>query len=222
MGHRTDLRRPELRANIRHLKIVLSAVFTTALNDFVVVLHLWRGVKTPTVPVKEYRILTPVEFDALLAAQPSATARLFVDVAIGSGLRWGELTELRPGDLHAASGIVTVTRAVSEVHPAFHPDGGRFLVNPYPKNKRSRRFKLDPMLVTALSTHIAQYRLGPDDLLFRFDTFLDGAARPRLQSVESLGLMEPNSAGRRRAHGSLSGYTAGRCRCQHCRAAFAA
>jgi hypothetical protein len=36
-------------AQIRHLKIILSAVFTTALNDFVVVLHPCRGVKTPTV-----------------------------------------------------------------------------------------------------------------------------------------------------------------------------
>src|SRR5581483_10419917 len=87
-------------AQIRHVKIILSAVFTTALNDFVVVLHPCRGVKTPTVPVKEYRILTPTEFEALLAALPSDTARLFVEVSIGTGLRWGELTELRPADLH--------------------------------------------------------------------------------------------------------------------------
>lgn len=48
-------------AQIRHLKIILSAVFTTALNDFIVVIHPCRGVKTPTVEVKEYRIVTPEE-----------------------------------------------------------------------------------------------------------------------------------------------------------------
>jgi hypothetical protein len=51
------------------------------------------------VPLHEYRILTPGEY--LYEAMPSDSARLFIDVAIGSGLRWGELTELRPGDLHS-------------------------------------------------------------------------------------------------------------------------
>ena len=209
-------------AQVRHLKIILSAVFTTALNDFVVVLHPCRGVKTPTVPVKEYRIVTPVEFETLLVALPSDTARLLIDVALGSGLRWGELTELRPADLHVPSGIVTVTRAVAEVNPKYHPDGERFLVKPYPKNKRSRRFKLDPDLVAAITAHIAAHRLAPSDLLFRFDTFLGPVAAPRpLMPADQLGRTEPNAAGRRYPHGTLSAYTAGTCRCVHCRAAFA-
>jgi hypothetical protein len=76
-------------AMIRQSKIILSAIFTTALNDFVVALHPCRGVKTPTVPLKEYRILTPEEFDRLYAALPGGLARLLVDTAIESGLRWG-------------------------------------------------------------------------------------------------------------------------------------
>lgn len=196
-------------------------MFTTALNDFVVLLHPCRGVKTPTVPVKEYRIVTPAEFEALLDALPSDTARLFVEVSMGSGLRWGELTELRPADLHRPSGILTVTRAVAEVNPAYHPDGERFLVKPYPKNKRSRRFKLDPDLVVAISAHIAAQGLAPADLLFRFDTFLGAAAGPRrLMPADQLGLTAPNAAGRQYAHGTLSAYTAGKCRCVHCRTAF--
>jgi integrase len=110
-------------ANIRQQKIILSAVFTTALNDFVIVLHPCKGVKTPTVALKEYRIVTPAESDVLLSALPSDTARLFVETAIGSGLRWGELTELRVADLQAASGIVTITRDVVELSPKFHPEG---------------------------------------------------------------------------------------------------
>jgi integrase len=72
---------------IRQSKIILSAIFTTALNDLVVALHPCRGVKTPTLPVKEYRILTPEEFDRLYAALPGGLARLLVDTAIESGLR---------------------------------------------------------------------------------------------------------------------------------------
>jgi hypothetical protein len=44
-------------ATIRHQKIILSAIFTTALDDYVTGLHPCKGVKTPTVPIKEYRIL---------------------------------------------------------------------------------------------------------------------------------------------------------------------
>lgn len=76
-------------ASIRQRKIILSATFTTALNDFVIALHPCKGLKTPTVPAKEYRIVAPGEFDALLTALASDTARLFVETAIGSGLRWG-------------------------------------------------------------------------------------------------------------------------------------
>ncbi len=68
---RRVLRRGRHAATIRHNKIVLSAIFTTALNDQVTLLHPCRGVKTPTVPVKAFRIVTPEQFDALYAALPT-------------------------------------------------------------------------------------------------------------------------------------------------------
>src|SRR4029077_2490537 len=37
---------------------------------------------------------------------------------------------------------------------------------------------------------------------------------------DSLGLTEPNAAGRRYRHGTMTGYSLGRCRCEHCRAAY--
>jgi integrase len=40
-------------------------------------------------------------------------------------------------------------------------------------------------------------------------------------SVGQLGLTEPNDTGRQYQHGTLSAYTAGKCRCPHCRTAFA-
>ena len=134
-------------ATIRHQKIILSAVFTTALNDFVISLHPCRGVKTPSVPVREYQILSPDVIARLQLALPNDTARLLVDTAIESGLRWGELIELRPVDLHRPSGILTVSCALVELHPTDHPDGGRFLIKPYPKGRRTRRLKLDATLV---------------------------------------------------------------------------
>lgn len=207
-------------ATIRHSKIVLSAIFTTALNDLVIGLHPCKGVKSPTVPVKEYRILTPEEYDRLSTALPTDEARLFVETLVESGLRWGEATELRRRDVHVPSGIVTVCRSVVEVHPDFHPTRGRFAVKPYPKNRRTRRVKLSPELVIALCAHADEHDLGPDDLLFGLDLFAP-PPKPGLADAAELGDTEPNSAGRGYRHGTLSGYTAGRCRCVHCRGAFA-
>jgi integrase len=209
-------------ATIRHQKIILSAVFSSALNDFVVTFHPAKGLKTPTVAVKEYRILSAEEIARLLLALPNDASRLLVDTAISSGLRWGELTELRLKDIHAPSGILTVSRAVVELHPTDHPTGGRFHVKPYPKSTRSRRFALEPELITALHEHARATGIGADDLLFPYDAISGTAtAPPALRAVEDLGHTRPNAAGRVYPHGTLSAYTAGTCRCTHCRAAFA-
>ena len=79
---------------------------------------------------------------------------------------------------------------------------------------------LSPELVTALCAHAAEHNLGQDDLLFGLDLFAP-PPKPGLADAADLGDTEPNAAGRNYRHGTLSGYTAGRCRCVHCRGAFA-
>ena len=59
--------------------------------------------KTPTVPRKPLKIITPEQFDAIYATIPDATLRLLVETDIESGLRWGELTELRVNDIDLIS-----------------------------------------------------------------------------------------------------------------------
>jgi integrase len=59
--------------------------------------------------------------------------RLLVETDIESGLRWGELTELRASDIDLITRVLTVSRTVVQVDPKFHPTGGRFLVKEYPK-----------------------------------------------------------------------------------------
>ncbi len=214
-------------ATIRHNKIVLSAIFTTALNDQVTLLHPCRGVKTPTVPVKGYRIITPEQFEAIYAALPDDQSRLLVETAIDSGLRWGELTELRGLDLDATSRILTVTRAVVQVDPKFHPQGLRFHVKPYPKSRHARRMRLSAALTSGLVAHQQALGLRRDDLLFTAPGTRPEPARPGLRLVTAEadmadpGLTEPNARGRQYVHGTLSAYTAGRCRCPLCRRSFA-
>jgi integrase len=206
--------RPKTIAN---LKNVLSAILTTALNDQVVHIHAVKGVKAPTVPSKPMTIITPEQFDVLYGHLPDADSQLLVETEIETGLRWGELTELRPKDFDQAGRIVTVSRAVVQVDPKFHPQGGRFLVKEYPKDKEWRRVKISNQLADKIAAHIAAEQLADADLMFTLR--VPEPTAPRLRVVpdpNQLGLTAPNTEGRRYKHGTLSGYNAGRCRCRPC------
>lgn len=201
---------------------ILNAIFTTALEDEVVSVHPSRGVKTPVVPRKPRRIITAAQFDRLYQALPDADTQLLVETDIESGMRWGELAEIRVRDLDFDTRILTVSRAVVELSPEEHPDGGRFLVKEYPKDKEYRQFALSQQIVSKLDAHVTAKRLGEDDLLFTYQA--PEPPRTRLRSVADTsppGMTEPNQRGRRYLHGTLTAYSTGRCRCQHCRAAYA-
>jgi integrase len=202
---------------------ILNAIFTTALDDKVVVIHPSRGVKTPPVPDKPRRIITAEQFNTLYEALPDADSQLLVETAIESGTRWGELAELRVHDLDPGTRILTVSRAVVEVSPDEHPEGGRFLVKDYPKDKEYRRFKLSQQITAKIDAHVTAKNLGPGDLLFTYTAPAGPAAsRAAPDPATSPGLTEPNEKGRRYRHGTMSAYNAAPCRCDLCRGAYAA
>jgi integrase len=208
-------------SSIAYCLTILSAIFTTALNDQVVFLHACKGVARPTVPKKIRQIVTPEQFDLLYAALPGDAMQLLVEIDIETGLRWGELTELRPKDFNMGTRVVTVSRVAVELVRRFHPDGGRFLVKEYPKDEEHRQVRLSAQLTGRIETHIAEHGLSDNDLLF---TMPDQLGKPPLRRVPdpgSAGWTEKNAAGRSYRHGSLSGYSAGKCRCGHCKAAYA-
>ena len=218
----TDLQRKGVSpATIQKVRFILSAIFTTALND-VTYLHPCKGVKTPTVPRKPLKIITPEQFDAIYAAIPDDTLRLLVETDIESGLRWGELTELRVSDIDLITRVLTVSRTVVQVDPKFHPTGDRFLVKEYPKDKEFRRLKLSAQLATKIAAHIKDADLGPGDLIFAMAPQDSPAARLRaVPDLAALRLTKPNAAGRQYRHATMSGYNAGQCRCTFCRDAAA-
>jgi len=218
----------ELQANgvqaktLANLKNILSAIFTTAFNDQVIFIHPCKGVKTPTVPTKPLTIITPEQFDVLYGALATADAQLLVETEIETGLRWGELTELRPKDFESPTRVFTISRAVVQVDPKFHPDGKRFFVKEYPKDKEWRRVKVSVQLAEKIEAHIKAEAIDDGDLLFAHR--LEKQPEPILRAVpnpDALGRTEPNAAGRRYKHGTLNGYNAGKCRCRHCKDAVA-
>ena len=205
---------------IASVRTILSAIFTTALNDEVIFLHPCKGVKAPVVPQREYTIITPEQFDALYKALPSADARLMTETAVESGMRWGELTELRVKDVDLPSRIVTVRRVVVEVSKKHRVDGERFVVKDYPKNEKLRRFRLGAALVAKLDAHIKEKRLDSNDLLFGLRQDPEQPI-PELPDPDTLGRTEPNAKGRTYKHGTMTAYNLGGCKCQYCRTACA-
>jgi integrase len=201
---------------------VLNGIFTAALDDGVIVVHPSRRVATDPVPRKPRRVITAPQFDALYAALPNSDGQLLVETAIETGLRWGELTELRVRDIDFATGLLTVSRAVIAVSRKHHPAGGRFWVKDYPKDKEYRRLRMSDQVVRKLREHVTAHDLGEDDLLFARRGDLGPRTRPAvLPDSETLGWTEPNHAGRRYRHGTTTAYGLGRCRCEHCRHAVA-
>ena len=210
-------------ANIRTLKSILGAVFTTALNDQVTFLHPCKRVRTPTVPPKLLTVVTPEQFNVLYQALPTADARLLVETAIESGLRWGGTRRAAATGPEPRHLMLTVSRVLVEVNPKFHPDGRRFLVRDYPKGKKHRRLKLSRQIVAKLTAHAGRNSLGPDDLFFAIAPAALAAPRLKvLPNPEQLGVTELDHVGGSYLHGTLSAYNAANCRCAHCRGAFAA
>ena len=66
----------------------------------------WSGKRRPDAeatlfPSTPRQIITPEQFDAIYHALPNADVQLLIETAVESGLRWGELTELRVRDMES-------------------------------------------------------------------------------------------------------------------------
>ncbi len=206
---------------IRSCFAILSAIFTTALNDQVTQLHPCRGVKTSPVPRKSRAIVTPQQFEEIYDNLPNDAARLLIEVDIESGLRWGELTELRPKDIDFTTRLLTVRRVAVELVPRFHPEGGRFLVKQYPKDREHRRLKLSAEIISKIKEHVSARGVGDDDLLFPISDFRPLLTTREVEGSREAGLTDANATGRRYPHGTITAYSMGSCRCDRCRGAYA-
>lgn len=152
-------------SSIRKYHVMLHSVFKRAVRDRVLASNPCEGTELPKVIARRSRILTPAEYERLLAEIPERY-RLLVIVDIETGLRWGELIALRPRHLDPLNRAITVEQTIVEVSKRHSPTGERMIVKEYPKDDEPRTLRISASLVQAISDHVERNELAADDLLF--------------------------------------------------------
>jgi Phage integrase family len=117
--------------------------------------------------------------------------------------------------------VFTVSRVVIELTAKFHPEGGHFLVKAYPKDKEHRQVSISADLDSKLRDFFARRGIGRDDLIFQLPPDVS-PSRSLVQEPDPVKMVKfGGENGDQYTHGTLTGYVAGRCRCDDCRAKFA-
>jgi len=145
--------------------VMLHSVFKRAVRDRVLLTNPCEGIELPKIPPRKTRILTPDEYDQLLAAIPDRF-QLLVMTDIETGLRWGELIALRPRHIDFLRKAISVEQTIVEVSRKHSPTGERMIVKDYPKDNEFRTLRVSETLLTRLARRIEELGLGRDDLIF--------------------------------------------------------
>lgn len=150
---------PSTATRNSHAYAMLHAVFATAVDDDLVPFNPCKIKGAMSTPTKRQPAdLTPAQVAAIAAAMPERY-RCAVLVAAWLGLRWGELSELRRGDVSADRAVVTVSRAVT------HRSGQCFVASP--KSGHGRKVVVPPHIREDLADHLVQHvAKDPDAQLF--------------------------------------------------------
>jgi integrase len=229
-------RRGREPATIRSYKALMSAIMGQAIRlRCGITGNPCAGVKTPKTPPQRIRAISQDDVANILKNLPGPVARMLVELDLQTGCRWGELTEFRGCDVMEDPDdedrvYLNVERSVADVGAEDNPlgDGGRFFVQETTKGGSDRKIGLSVAMTDKLLAYMEECTIGPDDLLFpqsRLRTEHDKATAIPLTIIgeipDDLGRTTPNRLGRTYQHGTMSAYTAGGCKCDWCRRAFA-
>lgn len=212
------LKKKGLSAQVRaQCKAAVGRTFH-ALVPAVVPINPTHGVLIDLPPAKEFRLITPEHFRRIHEQLPNEGARLFATFLVTTGTRFGEATEVRVRDLNFDTREVRIERRVVSVS-GLDNKGSRFQVLGGTKagGRHGRTIVMPPALSDALREWISTNDLSPYDLLFPKKLIGPG-------DLDDAFTVEPGStftkAGRNYKHGTPGGYSAGGCRCEHCRVAL--
>jgi integrase len=220
-------------STIRTRKAALSTVFSRAVADRYLRINPAYGVKTPKEPPQRIRALAPQDVPRLLAGLPGPVSRMLVELDLHTGLRWGELTELRGRDVKDDDAdelrvFLDVQRAVVDAGTEFTEDGTRFYVEQTTKGGYDRKVGLSVAMTDKLLTYLEEHEVGEDDLVFpsarlraEWEAVHPKPPRKSLADMPTDLLPAISPTGRAYRHGTPNAYDTARCRCEWCRLAKA-
>jgi integrase len=145
--------------------VLLHGIFKRSVRDRVIAHNPCADTELPKVVARKTRILTPAEFDRVLAALPERHRPLLL-TDIETGMRWGELIALRPRHIDFLRRTLRVEETIVEGSRKVSPTGEWMIVKLYPKDDEPRLLRVSPELLEVLASRIQALRLERDDLLF--------------------------------------------------------
>src|SRR5829696_8464086 len=132
-------------ASVQRIHALLHKALKQAVNDGLIPRNVTEAVAAPRQIRKEIQALPPEEARAFLQAAKSDRLEALYLLAIHTGLRQGELLDLKWDDIDLDQGTLQVRRILSAAKsgPAFTT----------PKNNKGRSVRLTPQAVQALRDH---------------------------------------------------------------------
>lgn len=215
------------RTTVRHCWVVLSLLCRWAVAEGLVELAVTEAVPMPKAAPVSVRVMTPDEFLRVREQLPTPGARLLAELLVRSGLRLGEAFALTVEDVDGEA--LLVSRCLSEPGRRFSSDGSRFTIRSSTKTGVARRVHVGGAVARRLETWAVLHGLSARDFLFPARLVVPpptGRSFPAKIYTEPLTperlavlgtFVGPN--GRTYQHGSVNGYTTGRCREACCRQA---
>jgi integrase len=202
-------------STIAHLKTALGYLFRQAVDNEVIPINPTHRIKTPVSRPDPTYTLEAKDFSKVLKNLPTEGSRLFARFLVGSGLRFGEATELRVKDFNFQSKEVYVRRSVSDVGKELN-NGERFLVVPATKHGHKRTVTLSASLIAEIKAFVIAKALSKEELVFSKHLVVD-EGRINVPS-ESKG--KPYKEGNKTfQHATAYSYNVGGCRCSQCKQA---
>ena len=175
------------------------------------------------------RYITPQEWPLIRAGLSGEGTLLLADTKLDTGLRFGELTALRPCDVldptEVDEAALWVRRAVIWPGKKWTDTGEQaWQINEYPKGRRGRKTSVSPHVFDAIRSYIDRYGIAEDALIFDYARLRAEHAAAKEQRAPREGLPATAATGRyvnpatnrSGPHGRYTTYNLG-CRCVPCR-----
>jgi integrase len=204
--------------SVNHVKTVLASIYKTLLDMNMVENNPTLSIRIKGKNPKPFELVEPDVFKKIVECLPSAQAKLFAELLVRTGMRFGEAAELRPCDVNLRTEEITISRHVVTVGTG----KSRYDVEPGTKAGQNRTISISSDLADDLRAHIKEFNLGPNDLMFSRSI----VAPKRVYVLEPIKIEVPEGEdtiefnGRTYTHGTTTAYCKTSCRCTYCRQAM--